>query len=932
MTMDAQRWLRLSELFDTVVELPDDEREACVERIATEDAELAAELRRMLAADAGAEGFLEPLLPTGVDGCDYVSGSRQFGPYRLLKLIGQGGMGQVHLADRSDGSFEQRVALKLLPHPTPGLMQRFRRERQILARLEHANIARLLDGGVGADNVPYFAMEYVDGTPIARYASEHALDIVQTLQLFLCVCDAVQYAHRNLVVHRDLKPSNILVTSDGVPKLLDFGIAKLLQVTGDTEATRTVARAFTPDYAAPEQIRGEAITTATDVYALGVVLYELLAGRRPYSLSGRNASLEQAILDTDPPAPSAALASGNTITTQRRRELRGDLDRIVLTALAKEPERRYSSAEALAADIRRYLDGRPIAARGDSATYRLRKFVRRNRVGVAATAIVAMALVAATVVSITQANIARRQAARAETVKQFLLSVFQSNNPDENKGETLTARQLLDRGAARVEKELATQPILQSELYNVIGDLYYDVGLYDRARELQTRAVTRNSGLADVSPQQRVTALRSLADVERMKTDPKAALVHLREAVTIAEAMGSSGADLALDARRDLAHTLTQTADFAAAEEMQRQILATERQRFGAHSERVGDDLRNLAETLTEIDKNKEAIELYGQALAIARGLHGDMSSAVAAILNDQARALDGDGRLADAEQAYRQSLAIHKKIEGAEHPNTLETLSNLGTVLNEEGKSGETLATYRYLVEARTRVLGENNENVATTLNNLATAEHESNDDVSAETHLRHAIAIWRVVLGKRHPSVAAGLRNLAAVLRFEGKYDESETAAREALSITREHFAADSEGVARAEEGLGNTLRLQGRYDDALAAFAAAMPAFRKLGPGHPLVAELLSRIGLTQFDAGRIDAADNNLQQALSLLRKSRDRNPVDYATTLLALGRTRTRNSVMPMLKPCCAKRWFNAKKCTSPRMRVCWKPELRWPNA
>jgi len=303
--MDAARWERLSRLFDAALDLPQAQQEAYIVENCTGDAELAAALRRMLAADAEAASgdFLEtpmgPLLPgqwreETAQPADYAPGSRQFGPYRLLRLIGQGGMGEVHLAERADGAFEQRVALKLLPHPTPGLMQRFRQERQILAQLEHPHIARLLDGGVGEFNVPYFAMEFVDGEPITRHVQQRVLDLRQVLALFLKICDAVRYAHSNLVVHRDLKPSNILVTADGTPKLLDFGIAKVLQVASDGEA-RTLTRLFTVDYAAPEQIRGEAITTATDVYALGVILYELLAGTRPYALRDREITLEQAI-------------------------------------------------------------------------------------------------------------------------------------------------------------------------------------------------------------------------------------------------------------------------------------------------------------------------------------------------------------------------------------------------------------------------------------------------------------------------------------------------------------------------------------------------------------------------------------------------------------------------------------------------------------
>jgi len=486
--MDSQRWLHLSRLFDAMLDLPAAQRERHIEEYCAGDAALADELRRMLAADeqAASHEFLDaPIVVTDAqlwfdtESDDYPAGSRRFGPYRLLRLIGRGGMGEVHLAERDDGEFEQRVALKLLPHPTPGLMQRFRRERQILARLEHPNIARLLDGGVGEHNVPYFAMEHVDGAPITRYVVERERDVKQTLQLFLGVCDAVQYAHRMLVVHRDLKPSNILIGADGAPKLLDFGIAKLLDTTADGAATRTQMRVFTPDYAAPEQIRGEAITTATDVYALGVVLYELLAGARPYKLK-RDESLEQAILGVEPGAPSAA-ALRTPGGTARAQALRGDLDRIVLTALSKEPERRYSSIEAFSADIRNYLDGRPIAARGDGTMYKTRKFIQRNKVAATAAAIVVITLVAATAISIREAVRAERERNSAVRTRDFVLGMLANVGPYRRSvAPPPTLARMVEASAPRVLSEFTGEPQTQIPLLRAFAGVYLSLG---RARD-----------------------------------------------------------------------------------------------------------------------------------------------------------------------------------------------------------------------------------------------------------------------------------------------------------------------------------------------------------------------------------------------------------------------------------------------------------------
>jgi eukaryotic-like serine/threonine-protein kinase len=488
--MDPARWKKLSELFERTIELGAADRQAWIVDNCPDDTMLRSDLERMLAADAQAQGYLEvplakadaPLWHADEGGAqDYPPGSRQFGPYRLLRLIGRGGMGEVHLAERSDGQFEQRVALKLLPHPTPGLVQRFRQERQILARLEHPNIARLLDGGVGEEGVPYFVMDHVQGEAITRYAQDNELSVRERLELFLRVGDAVQYAHRNLVVHRDLKPSNILVSDDGTVKLLDFGIAKVLEITGERDATHTATRLFTPDYAAPEQIRGERVTTATDVYSLGVIAYELLTDARPYKLGARGESLELAILQVDPLPPSSAVAKGDAQARQLRRELRGDLDRIVLTALAKEPERRYSSVEALTADIERYLAGHAIFARGDSAMYRMRKFILRNRIVVGAAMLVALALLVGSGLALWQAARADRERNAALRTRDFVLGMLSNVGPYRRslgRGQSLGG--LIEASAPRVLEEFADDPQTQIPLLTSFAGVFLSLS---RARD-----------------------------------------------------------------------------------------------------------------------------------------------------------------------------------------------------------------------------------------------------------------------------------------------------------------------------------------------------------------------------------------------------------------------------------------------------------------
>jgi eukaryotic-like serine/threonine-protein kinase len=431
-TLSSDRWRRLQALLDELLDLPPDERESTAATLAADDYVLHAELLRLLRAGARTNDFLSrPAVELGASfvstpppqPTDQVHG-RQIGHYRILKEIGRGGMGAVFLAERADDQFRQLVALKLLPHEGQDeiAIRRFVEERQILATMDHPAIARLIDGGLTDDALPYFVMQYVDGVPIDRYCDEQRLTIEKRLRLFCEVCAAVQYAHGKLVVHRDIKPSNILVTASGDVRLLDFGIAKLLSAGSDS-ITSSGARIMTPEYASPEQVRGESVTTATDVYSLGVLLYRLLTGQRPYRVTGSSPwEIERAIVEEEPRPPSGlvgeldsetatAVAAARETTRERlQRLLSGDLDVIVLRALHKLPDHRYDSVEQLSTDVRRYLDGRPVVARRDTLGYRVRKFAGRNRTAVAASALAIIALLAGTAFSVWQARHALMQA------------------------------------------------------------------------------------------------------------------------------------------------------------------------------------------------------------------------------------------------------------------------------------------------------------------------------------------------------------------------------------------------------------------------------------------------------------------------------------------------------------------------------------------
>ncbi|MEP6483002.1 MAG: serine/threonine-protein kinase [Rudaea sp.] len=889
--MQPEIWKRVSTLFETAMDIAADQRAAWLKNECVGEPDIERAVSKLLDADeaAHAQEFLETPIAAGVlDMLDdtttpdvYAEGTRAFGPYRLLRLIGQGGMGEVHLAERADGVFEQRVALKLLPHPTPGMVQRFNQERQILARLEHSNIARLLDGGIGEHGIPYFAMEYVEGVPINEFVRDRALDVKATLRLFLDVCDAVQYAHRSLIVHRDLKPSNILVSGDGAPKLLDFGIAKLLLTTGEADASHTATRVFTPDYAAPEQIRGEPVTTATDVYSLGVVLYELLTGTKPYSLH-RGVPIERAIVQIDATAPSAIAR----LDPRLRRELRGDVDRIVLTMIAKEPERRYGSVEALSNDIRRYLAGRPIAARGDHRGYRARKFIRRNRVAIAASFIVAIALLAATTISLWQAHRANLQAQRAETVKNFLVSVFDVLNPDESKGDVVTARTLLDQGAARVDRELASQPALQAELTGLIGKLYYDLGVVSRAEPLLRRAVDLSAHL-DENTSLYLRALVDLSVVERKRGDYVQAVEHQNAALERASAMRDD--TLAGDVRREMVETFRASGEFDKAESAVRVALAADRKEYSSNSAQVSHDLHDLGLVLDDLNRYEESEAAYKEALIIARNLFGEMNTSVASLLNDYGLAVQNRGDLELAEKLVRQSLDIHRKIEGADHPQTLETENNLAAILNDEGKYDETIETFTRVLESRRHILGPNDPGMAVSLNNLAIPEHAHGDFDLAEKHLREAISIWNASEGPEHPDTARGWRNLAAVLRSSEHFAGAEEAARKALAIDRAHYPETSEQVAAALNSLGRVQRLEGRFAESLASHRQALAdlhAANRDDSSHAVWA--IQGVGETLISKGDYANACLELNPGLILARKTYPEGNHEIADLLVPLG--------------------------------------------
>ena len=829
----------------------------------------------------------------------------RIGPYRIVEEIGRGGMGTVYLAERADGQFEQRVAVKLMRAglDSTAAQRRFAAERRILARLQHPNIARLLDGGVASDGRPFLVVELVPGQAITRYCDERRLAVDTRLELFKKMGAAVEYAHRNLVVHRDLKPSNILVTDDGTVKLLDFGIAKLLGQQDDTESPETEAglRPLTPEYSAPEQAAGEPITTATDTHGLGLVLYELLTGRRAYRIEGRTpAELDRVTRKLDPPPrPSVAVrepgdltpeeiaAARATTPTRLARRLAGDLDTICLMAVRHEPERRYRSAASLLDDVERHRTQRPVVARGDSFGYRAGKALRRHRLGLSvAGAFLALLVGSAAVTAVQGARIARERD-KAERVSELLVELFEIADPGRARGESITAREILDAGVGRIGDGLSTQPEVQAALLDVMGQVYRNLGLYDRAAPLLERALATREQLdpdgaavaeslthlgllrADQGEfDEAEEILRRALEIHRRTAGPEdvhvargmnhlgtalfrrgdydAAEPLLRAALELSRHQEDAGSDVAAGLN-DLGMLLYGRGDYTAAEPLLAEAAAMRRELLGEDHPAVADTLSNLASALSRQGRYEDAERHQRESLDIRQSILGPEHPRVAVSLNNLGLILYSRGEHESSEPYLRESLEIRRQGLGDSHPDTAQSLSNLGLLLQATGRIDEAETLYREALDTRRRAYGESHIRVAQSLNNLALLLQAKSELVAAERLLREGREMLRETVGEQHPFYATDLNNLAAVLDQAGVDGEAEALYREALEIRRGVLPARHPHIAYALVGLGRLLTRSGRTDEAVPLLEEAVAIRREVfGDDAAATREALDALG--------------------------------------------------------------------------------------
>ena len=772
----------------------------------------------------------------------------QIGPYRLLQKIGEGGMGEVWVAEQRE-PVRRTVALKVIKvgMDTRQVVARFEAERQALALMDHPTIAKVLDAGATAQGRPYFVMEYVQGEPITAYCDRHRLATAERLALFMRVCDGVQHAHQKGIIHRDLKPSNVLVAvQDGqaVPKIIDFGVAKatshrLIERTLFTELGVLVG---TPEYMSPEQaeMTGLDVDTRTDVYSLGVMLYELLVGALPLDPKAlRQAGLDEVrrrIREVDPPRPStkvSTLGEASAVAARNRRteptrlasQLKGDLDWITMKALDKDRTRRYGAVSDLAADIERHLSHEPVLASPPSTTYRMGKFVRRHRFGVTAAATLVLLLVAfAGTMAVQAQRIARerdranREAETAKQVSSFLVGLFEVAQPSEAVANSITAREILDKGADQIERELRTQPEVRAALLTTMGEAYLSLGLYRKAERLYSEALR----------------------LGRQTAGPGSSEVG-KEMISLAEA-------------------LSRQARFAEAERLDRDAVQLLRRLPGSDEVTVAKGLVGLAWALHSQANSAEAEAIARESVAMYRRMPRPPDRGLSDALDTLGSVRFNKGDYAGAEPAFEEALGLSRRALGAHHPKTLARAADVAAVWVYQGKYPRAEEAYREILGAQRVRLGPEHPTLTLTLNNLGAVLYFQRKYQEAEGSYREALAINRKILGQGHPDVALNLRNLGQALDAQGRYVEAETSFREALAIDRKAFGGDHPDVAETLSFQSAALRHMRRFVEAEAAAREALAIdTRRLGPDHPRTKEAGGALGLALAKQRRWEAAE-------------------------------------------------------------------------
>ncbi|HEV8597966.1 MAG TPA: serine/threonine-protein kinase [Gemmatimonadales bacterium] len=838
-TIDPARWERIQALFHEAADLPAAEQAGLLAHRCGQDEDLRAAVAAMLEEDRGTSLLDRDLSHTAAQlfgaGGSPALPLEHFGPYQIRQVLGEGGMGVVYLAGRDDLS--SVAAIKILRDAwlSPSRRERFASEQRTLAQLNHPAIARLYDADTLGDGTPWFAMEYVEGVPLTTFCAEPALPLAARLRLFRNVCEAVQHAHQHLIVHRDLKPSNILVTPDGAVKLLDFGIAKQLEsLDPPKDQTRTGLRLMTPAYAAPEQIRGGRVGIHTDVYALGVVLYELLTDRLPFELSNRTpGEVEAAIVAQEPERPSAA--------ARQIGSLRGagkaawvDLDVLCLTAMHKEPERRYQTVEALIRDVDHFLAGEPLEAQPDTLGYRLGKFVRRNRARVAAAALtltVVVGLVVFYTVRLAGArNAALAEAARAQRIQRFTLNLFEGGDKEVGPADSLRVVTLVDRGLQEA-RTLTAEPRVQAELYGTLGSIYQKLGNLARADTLLRAAFEQGTSLFKPGSAELTESgvALGLLRVDQAKLEEAEQLI--RGALEAGKRSLPAGHPALARATYALGSVLQARGRYQQAIHTSEEAARLYRAADGPPTPELAASLGQLADDHFYAGHYELSDSVNLQVLEMYRQLYGERHPLVAGILINLGASQFQRGKYAEAERFDRQGLGIIESFYGANHRETAYALTQLGRALVFEKKFGDGVAVLTQALAINERVFGPQHPAVASTLNELGNAAYYRDDFAAAAANFGRMVEIYRKVYGEKHHLFGIALSNLAGVFTARKQYAQAEQMFRNVVAIFTAAQGPEHVNTGIARIKLGRALLRQSHYAEAAAESLAGYQIVSKL-----------------------------------------------------------------------------------------------------
>jgi eukaryotic-like serine/threonine-protein kinase len=884
--MEPERWKKIEALYNAALAQPEEKRADILQRACPGEPELRAEVESLLEAAGSASSFLEgsPLSgaaerpsttsgptaagpgPTHAMFPDEMAGT-VIGRYHLLQKIGEGGMGEVWLAEQKE-PVRRRVALKLVKAGMNSreVIARFESERQALALMDHPAIAKVFDAGSTPQGAPYFVMEYVAGVPITNYCDKHRLNTRERLDLFMRVCEGVQHAHQKAIIHRDLKPSNILVINvDGraAPKIIDFGVAKALtqKLTADTMFTRVGALLGTPQYMSPEQAdsSGEDIDTRTDVYSLGIILYELLAGAPPLDL--RRIAFDEflrRLREEEPAKPSTKIrtqdAATSTALAHKRqteplalaKEIRGDLDSITLKALEKERSRRYGSPSDLAADIERHLNNEAVLAVPPSAAYRARKFARRYRMALATAGAFLLVLLAAAGISVWQSIRATRQrdradaaAAAAQAVNDFLQNDLLAQagassqvGPSAKPDPDLKVRTALDRAAARIAGKFDRQPEVEAAIRETIGQTYTDLGLYPDAQKQLDRALD---------------LYRRVLGAENPKT---------------------------LQTMSRLGETASRQGKYPEAEALFSRTLGIQRRVLGPEHPDTLLSMSNLASSYFYQGKFAQAEALYRQTLEIQSRVLGPANSETLSSMNGLASSYQQQGKLAEAEALHQQTLENRRRVLGPEHPRTLASMNNVGIDDFRQGKYKEAEALWSQTLDIRRRVLGPQHPDTLQSMNNLATLYGQEGKYAEAEVLFSQNLEIKRRVLGPQHPDTLYSSSNLAVAYQLQGKYAQAETLFKQTLEIQRRTLGPEHPWTIQTLAGMASMYQRQGKYDAAEKFAAETLAAQRHLsGSENPDTMDAAADLALAYQSQGKFAESEPLAREVIEFDRKKR-----------------------------------------------------------